>query len=36
MAKDIVDIAIGELGYRETKTNLTKYGQWMCVVPHVC
>ena len=31
MAKDIVDIAIGELGYRETKTNLTKYGQWMCM-----
>lgn len=28
MAKDIVDVAIGELGYRETGSNSTKYGKW--------
>ncbi len=28
MAKDIVDVAIGELGYRETGKNSTKYGKW--------
>ncbi len=31
MAKDIVDVALGEVGYRETGNNLTKYGQWMCM-----
>ncbi len=31
MAKDIVDIALGEVGYAETGNNLTKYGQWMCM-----
>ncbi len=29
MAKDIVDIAIGELGYAEQGENRTKYGAWM-------
>lgn len=28
MAKDIVDVAIGELGYSETGNNQTKYGAW--------
>lgn len=28
MAKDIVDIAIGEIGYREQGQNRTKYGAW--------
>lgn len=28
MAKDIVDIAIGEIGYREQGNNKTKYGAW--------
>jgi hypothetical protein len=28
MAKDIVDIAIGEIGYKESGDNLTKYGKW--------
>lgn len=29
MAKDIVDVAIGEIGYKEGKNNDTKYGKWM-------
>jgi len=29
MAKDIIDVAIGELGYKESGTNHTKYGAWM-------
>ena len=29
MAKDIIDVAIGEIGYAETGTNKTKYGAWM-------
>lgn len=29
MAKDIVDVALGEVGYAETGNNQTKYGQWM-------
>ena len=29
MAKDIIDVAIGEIGYAESGTNLTKYGAWM-------
>ena len=29
MAKDIVDVAIGELGYSETGNNQTKYGKWI-------
>lgn len=28
MAKDIIDVAIGEIGYKESGTNLTKYGKW--------
>lgn len=28
MGKDIVDIAIGEIGYTEKKGNKTKYGKW--------
>lgn len=28
MAKDIVDVAIGELGYKEQGNNRTKYGAW--------
>lgn len=28
MAKDIVDVAIGELGYTEQGSNQTKYGAW--------
>lgn len=28
MAKDIVDVAISEIGYRETGNNSTKYGKW--------
>lgn len=28
MAKDIVDVAIGEIGYREQGNNRTKYGAW--------
>lgn len=28
MAKDIVDVAIGEIGYKESGNNLTKYGKW--------
>ena len=28
MAKDIVDVAIGEIGYREQGKNRTKYGAW--------
>ena len=28
MAKDIIDIAIGEIGYAETGSNQTKYGAW--------
>lgn len=28
MAKDIVDVAIGELGYTEEGNNSTKYGKW--------
>lgn len=28
MAKDIVDVAIGELGYAEEGNNSTKYGKW--------
>lgn len=28
MAKDIVDVAIGEIGYKEEGNNLTKYGKW--------
>lgn len=28
MAKDIVDVAIAEIGYRETGNNSTKYGKW--------
>lgn len=28
MAKDIVDVAIGEIGYREQGNNKTKYGAW--------
>lgn len=31
MARDIVDVALAEVGYRETGNNLTKYGQWMCM-----
>ncbi len=31
MARDIVDVALGEVGYAETGNNLTKYGQWMCM-----
>lgn len=27
--KDIVDVAIGEIGYREEGSNRTKYGAWM-------
>lgn len=29
MAKDIIDVAIGELGYAEQGNNRTKYGAWM-------
>lgn len=29
MAKDIIDIAIGEIGYAEQGNNRTKYGAWM-------
>ena len=29
MAKDIVDVAAGEIGYRESGKNGTKYGAWM-------
>lgn len=29
MAKDIIDVAIGEIGYSETGNNNTKYGAWM-------
>lgn len=29
MAKDIIDVAIGELNYSETGSNRTKYGAWM-------
>jgi len=29
MAKDIVDVAIGEIGYREGANNDTKYGKWI-------
>ena len=44
MAKDIVDVAIGELGYKEQGNNRTKYGAWYgmngaawcCMVPYVC
>lgn len=28
MAKDIVDVAIGEIGYKEQGNNKTKYGKW--------
>lgn len=28
MAKDIVDVAIGEIGYKEQGNNSTKYGKW--------
>ncbi len=28
MAKDIIDVAIGEIGYSETGNNSTKYGKW--------
>ena len=28
MAKDIVDVAIAEIGYSETGNNSTKYGKW--------
>ena len=28
MGKDIIDVAVGELGYRETGENQTKYGAW--------
>ncbi len=28
MAKDIIDVAIAEIGYKESGNNLTKYGQW--------
>lgn len=28
MAKDIVDVAIGEIGYKEEGNNSTKYGKW--------
>lgn len=28
MARDIIDVAAGEIGYRETGENLTKYGAW--------
>lgn len=28
MAKDIVDVAIGEIGYKEQGNNRTKYGAW--------
>ncbi len=28
MSKDIVDVAIGEIGYRESGNNSTKYGKW--------
>lgn len=28
MAKDIVDVAIGEIGYKEQGENKTKYGKW--------
>lgn len=28
MAKDIVDVAIGEIGYAEEGSNKTKYGKW--------
>ena len=31
MAKDIVDVAIGEIGYKEEGDNRTKYGAWMGV-----
>lgn len=39
--KDIVDVAIGEIGYREQGNNRTKYGEynrseWCCMVPFVC
>ncbi len=29
MAKDIIDVAAGELGYKEEGDNRTKYGAWM-------
>ncbi len=29
MAKDIIDVAIGEIGYKEQGKNRTKYGAWM-------
>lgn len=29
MAKDIIDVAIGELGYKEQGSNHTKYGKWI-------
>ena len=32
MAKDIVDVAIGELGYKEQGNNRTKYGDRKSVV----
>lgn len=28
MAKDIVDVAVAEIGYKETGNNSTKYGKW--------
>lgn len=28
MAKDIVDVAVGEIGYKEEGNNSTKYGKW--------
>ena len=28
MAKDIVDVALGQIGYREQGNNRTKYGEW--------
>ena len=28
MARDIIDIAAAEIGYRETGNNQTKYGAW--------
>lgn len=28
MAKDIIDVALGEVGYREQGSNRTKYGAW--------
>ena len=36
MAKDIVDVAIGELGYKEQGNNRTKYGAWYGMNGAIC